>query len=60
MAERVSAEDILDADSEDLAEATTETDATVSGLGEATWDKVPADWAAAIMAIEEASLEATA
>ena len=60
MAEQVSAGDILDADSEDMAKATTDTDATVSGSGETTWDKVPAGWAAAIMAMEEAFLEPTA
>ena len=52
----VSAEGILDPDSEDLGEAITDMEAmvTVLGLGETTWEEVLIGWAVAIMATEEA------
>jgi hypothetical protein len=52
----------LDAGSEDLHVAIMDTDAmaTVPGWGETTQGQELADWVAAIMAMEEVSVEASA
>jgi hypothetical protein len=52
----VSVEGILDPDSEDFGAVIMDTEAmdTVQEWGEDTWEEVLADWAAVIMAMEEA------
>ena len=57
MTEAVSAEDILDAGSEDFEVVIMD---TVPGWGETTQGEALADWVAAIMAMEEVSLEVLA